>query len=297
MKIADVLFLTLALVLGVSLASVWLYPSVQEFMAGNTMWNGIRVFAEENNVRQLDSLNALPAAPEKSAFISIPYLRYQPDEVEEMKRFVGSGGTLIIMDDFGYGNLLLESLGVEVRFDNRLMLDPLFCYKNQYFPLVSDFSTEVKDSGVGSLVLNYPSVLTGVDDRNALAWSSSASYLDLNENGTLDKNEPQGPFPVGAGIKIDRGTLYLISDTSLIINSMVDKNENYRFLHYLMSANGQPFAIYFDRQHLTKSPLDVNKMRMNAVREIVINPYMLVGIVAVVFVIITRYTIRKGESH
>jgi hypothetical protein len=296
-RLFDFLFVTLAIVLAASLASIWFYPSRQEFMTGNAMWDGIRDYARENGAANIDNLDSLPNAFEKSVLVAIPYLDYQPDELQKLRQFVNEGGTLIVMDDFGFGNRLLESLDINIRFDHRLLLDPLFCYKNQYLPLITDFSSGIKEAGITSLVFNHASVLNHVDKESALAWSSETSFLDVNNNGVLDTSEPQGPFVVAAGEKVNKGTVQLVSDTSLIINSMVVKNDNYSFVNYLASYKGQPENLLIDRSHLSKSPLDMSKIEVNSAREFLSNPYALIGIVAIIFVIITIYIQKRGENR
>jgi hypothetical protein len=294
-KLFDLVFVTLAIVLAASLASIWFYPSRQEFMTGNAMWDGIRDYAQESGAGNIDNLDSLPNSPDKSVLVAIPYLDYQPEELQKLKQFVNEGGTLIVMDDFGFGNRLLESLDITIQFDHRLLLDPLFCYKNQYLPLITDFSSAIKEAGVTSLVFNHASVLNKVDKDSALAWSSGTSFLDNNNNGVLDTGEPQGPFVVAAGKRVKKGMVQLVSDTSLIINSMVIKNDNYDFVNYLASYKGQPENLLIDRSHLSKSPLDMSKIEVNGAREFLSNPYVMIGIVATIFVIITRY-IQKREK-
>jgi hypothetical protein len=299
-KLSDLIFLTLVIVLAISLASIWFYPSMQEFMEGNTMWNGIRDFSRESGASNIDALEDLPDSTENVVLVAIPYMDYRPDDLEKLKRFVNDGGTIIVMDDFGFGNQLLASLDIPMRFDHRVLLDPIFCYKNQYLPLITEFSSEVREFGITSLVFNHASVLNSVDKEDALAWSSSASFLDVNNNSVLDIDEPQGPFVVAAGKKVNRGMVQIVSDTSLIINSMVVKNDNHRFVNYLTSSKGQPENLLLDRSHLTKSPLDVSRIKVNTARAFFSNPFTLVGILAVIFVIITRYTFytfKKGENH
>ena len=65
MKTSRLIGLVVILVVLVSLASIWFYPSVQAFMASNTMWNGINKFSKEYNVQNIDSLTALPAGPNR----------------------------------------------------------------------------------------------------------------------------------------------------------------------------------------------------------------------------------------
>lgn len=296
MKLSDLLLLTLVLVLAVSLASIWFYPSGQEFMAANTTWDGIRDYTEKSRSTQIDSLEDLPSTPEQSVLIAIPYLDYQPQDLDEIKQFVSDGGTLIVMDDFGFGNQLLESLDIDIRFDHRLLLDPLFCYKNQYLPLITDFSSGLKAYGINSLVFNHGSVLDKVAKEETLAWSSKASFLDENSNGVLDANEPQGPLAVAAVIKIDKGLVEVVADTSLIINSMIVKNDNQGFMAYLTGKRGPPEKLLIDRAHLSKSTLDESKIKTGSARELLSDPYVLVGITAVIFAIIARYTYKREKT-
>ena len=179
--------LVVIIVVLVSLASIWFYPSVQAFMTSNMMWNGINKFDNEFNVQNIDSVAALPdAAQQKDVLISIPYLDYTPDQLTQMEQFVESGGKLIMMDDFGYGNSFLEYAGIPARFENIPLLDPLFNYKNEYFPRILTFNSSITSSGINVIVFNHGTALSGVSQSQALAWSSNMSFLDNNKDGNMD---------------------------------------------------------------------------------------------------------------
>ena len=216
------------------------------------------------------------------------------DELTQMKQFVENGGKLILMDDFGYGNSFLEYAGVPARFDNTPLLDPLFNYKNEYFPRILDFNAGITGSGIKFIAFNHGTALSGVSQSQALAWSSSMSFLDTNQNGNLDPGEPKGPFVVAASISLGGGTIDLVSDSSLIMNAAPGTNDNNAFVNYLMTSNGAPAKVLFDRAQVTKSPLDISKIKLDNVRGVLSNPYTLVGIIALVFVIITWYIYRRG---
>ncbi len=64
MRVSSVIFSVIALVLVISLLSIWFYPSIQDFMASNTMWNGIKSFSSEFDAENIDSLDELPNLPE-----------------------------------------------------------------------------------------------------------------------------------------------------------------------------------------------------------------------------------------
>ena len=296
MRVSSVLLVVVALVLAISLLSIWFYPSIQDFMASNTMWNGIRDFSSEFDAEDIDSLDELHDQPQKTVLVSIPYLEFSDDELANIKRFVDDGGTLLLMDDYGYGNSVLAYLGVSVRFSNKPLLDPLFSYKNQWLPKITDFSPEVAERGIDAVVLNHATTLTSVVASETIAWSSSSSFLDTNENGTWDQDEPRGPFPVAVQFRLGQGMVAIASDPSIMINSMVGRDDNYAFMQYLISHNGEPESILTDLAHLTKAPLDASKMGLRSGREMLSSPYALVGIMALIFIGVSRYTLGKGET-
>ncbi len=296
MRVTSVLFIVMTLALAISLLCVWFYPSVQDFMASNIMWNGIKNFSNEFNADNIDSLDNLPPLPEKAILVAIPYLEYTNEELVKIKQFVDDGGTLLLMDDYGYGNSVLSYLGVDISFTNKPLLDPLFFYKNRSIPRITDFAPEVKGSGIDVVMLNHATTLTNVARPEAIAWSSTTSFLDINENGSWDEGEPKGPFAVAAEFRLGKGTLALVSDPSIIINAMVGRDDNYNFIKYLTSHQGEQKKILVDSSHLTKAPLDVSKTRLLGAREALSSPYALLGVTAMIFVVVSGYTLKKGEN-
>lgn len=296
MSVSSVLFAVVVLILVVSLLCIWFFPSIQDFMASNTMWNGINSFSREFDADIIESLERLPSLPERHTLVAIPYLEYSNKELSRMKQFVDEGGTLILMDDYGYGNSVLAFLGVGVRFSNEPLLDPLFCHKNQWLPKIIDFAPEADESGIGVIVLNHATSLTSLEQAEIIAWSSSTSFLDINENESWDEDEPKGPLPVAAEFHLGKGTVALLSDPSIMINSMVGRDDNYSLIRYLTTHEGEETKMLIDSAHLPKAPLDTSKSRLNSSREIIAAPYPLLGIVALIFVVVSRYTLKTGGT-
>ena len=279
MKTAVLVPIIGVLVLIISLACIWFSPSVQDFMAANQMWNGVSRFNRDYGAANVNSLESAQL-PDAGTLVAIPYLDYSATELEAIRSFVDHGGTLLLMDDFGYGNTVLEYLGVQARFSHQPLLDPLFCYKNPALPLITDFTTALP--GVNEVLMNHASTLLSVPEEAVVARSSSSSYLDLNGNSVYDEGEPKGPFVVAAKLKVGDGTVALVSDPSTAINSMVDKFDNRAFISDLSTNAGEgPFV--FDSSHLAKAPLDVSKTKMTSIRNWLASPYVVVVITAVVF--------------
>jgi len=291
---SKIIGIVIGVVILVSLFSIWFYPSLQDYMTENVSWNGGNRITEEFNITPLDEFTALPEVPAGTAVISLPYIAYSDNEAAEVKSYIESGGTLIIMDDFGRANKLLEYLGVSARFNGHTVMDPLFCYRSQVMPVVSDLDASLKESGINSLTLNHPSLLENTAGWKVLARSSVTSYCDENENGTWDKGEATGPFVIAAESTMGKGKIVLISDPSILINSMLDKSDNRKLVGYLAGRYGESGTVFLDRVHLEKSPLDAARKSLISTRQTVSHPYILTIIVLILFVIITGYIYKRG---
>ena len=297
MRVSNVLFTVVVLTLVISLLTIWFYPSIQDFKASNTMWNGISNFSSEFSADNINSLDDLPNLPEKFVLVAIPYLEYSDVELAKMKRFVDDGGNLLLMDDYGYGNNILEYLGVAVRFTNKPLLDPIFNYKNRSIPRITDFAPKVKESDIDVILLNHATTLVNVMESEVIALSSRASFLDINENKSWDQGEPKGPFAVAAKFRLGKGTLALVSDPSIIINAMVGRDYNYDFIRYLTRHKGEQKGILVDRSHLSEvSLLNASKTRLINAREVLSSSYALLGITAMIFIVVSRYTLKEGGT-
>jgi hypothetical protein len=261
-------------------------------MASNASWDGLVDFTAQYRAIQLDSLDELSDPTNPGVLISIPNLEYNNHDMDQIKQYVETGNTLVLMDDSGYGNDILQYLGVSPRFNSSPLLDPLFCYKNQYFPRITDFSSFLTNSGINSIVLNHATCIDNVLPSQYLAWSSSFSFVDLDQNGSQGDSEPQGPFVVAARVKAGLGTIYLISDPSLIINSMAEQDNNAQFVSLLIGDSG---SVLVDRTHLVKSKLDIAKMNLSSLRRVFSSPYAAIGLVIVIFILVSYYTFKKGE--
>jgi hypothetical protein len=289
MKLSTLLPMVMILVLVISLVCVWFFPSVQDFMAANVMWNGISQFNREFQATIIDSLKP-GEITSRGTLVAVPYLEYSESELMEIRRFVTGGGTLLLMDDFGYGNSVLAFLGIEARFSHKPLLDPLFCHKNPALPIITDFNPKV--DGINEVLMNHATTLVNVADEEVVARSSAFSFLDVNENSSYDEGEPKGPFAVSAVYELDGGTAILVADPSTVINSVVNRFDNYAFITSLIGGQSEQ-RIVIDRSHLAKAPLDISKTKLTDARQWLSNPYVLVILTAMIFVL-SGITVRKG---
>ena len=128
-----------------------------------------------------------------------------------------------------------------------------------------------------------------------MAWSSPTSFIDSNGNGAKDAGENYGPFPVAAEYTVGDGSVRLVTDPSLIINSMQGQNDNIKFADYLMRTASPAAATYIDFSHLSQAPLDTSKRTVVDLRVFLGNPYVTIGLLAVIFALAAVYILKKGE--
>ena len=97
MKIHHALIITILITFIISLICVSLFPSVQAFMQYNTLWNGLHHSLNVLNANTVDTSNGLPQIDSNNVLVCIPYLQYSDNELAQLKDFVNSGGTLMVM--------------------------------------------------------------------------------------------------------------------------------------------------------------------------------------------------------
>jgi hypothetical protein len=264
-------------------------------MEYNTLWNGVRHSLNNLNAGTIDTSQELTNLDSNNILICVPYLQYNNSELDGLKTFVNNGGELILMDDYGYGNSVLQYLNIDCRFSGAPLLDPLFCYKNQWLPEIIDFAPSVS-KGVKEIILNHATDLTNTGTMETLAWSSSSSFLDRNGNETRDKGEPQGPLPVAARQQLGKGEIILVSDPSIFINSMLGRGDNTQFIKNLIGTDTPSGQILLDTSHLVKKPMDLIKTRLNLIKNVLSQPYVVLVLILIIFLLTSLYMLRIGGS-
>lgn len=191
-----------------------------------------------------------PLDPATTALVVLgPRADYTPDERAHVARFVQDGGLLVLADDFGTGNQLLEAVGAGSRVVPERALDFAF-NKRPEFTVGIDFAPHPLTAGVERTLLNYPAALRPGPDAQILANTTEAAWLDANEDGLRDPNEPNGPFPWLAVERVGNGTVVLASDPSVFINEMRAFGDNGRLAANLVAfVRADRSAIVVDESH------------------------------------------------
>jgi hypothetical protein len=266
---------------------LWIYPSPTDFANSNTRWNGLSDASREFHIRPLTDVGGLPSESRGTVVLVIPSRPPQPSHLQAIRRFVEGGGVLILLDDIGSGNDVLIALGSAIRFSGRLLADPLFNLKNSRLPRILDFAPSPLTEGIEELVFNHATVLTGISTTQAAATSSAVSYLALNPTGHHDEGTPRGPFPVLALEPHKEGYVVAVSDSSILINSMLPQADNRRLFHNAVGLAGADTRILLDDVLLPQGPLDATKHALADTGRLLTGPAAALALVVAALVLPT----------
>jgi hypothetical protein len=286
------IILTAALVI-MLIMTTWFLPLDEDFRVENPLWNGARDISTDFTANPLESLTDLPASPQGATLVLVSYLDFTTEELDQLNRFVREGGRLILADDYGHGNQVLEYLGLKTRFSGETLLDPLTNYKNKQFPRIIHLEADPLTANTESLVFNHATCLINTVNTSILASSSSFSFLDQNDNGIWEEDEPVGPLPVVYRHNLDGGQVILVADPSLFINSMRTIDENNSFIQNIGATTT---SLYIDQSHLPPSELHQTKSLLAQSRDYLNMPLATAGLVTLVLIITLKPIWHKKKA-
>ncbi|MEM4444581.1 MAG: DUF4350 domain-containing protein [Thermofilum sp.] len=214
-----------------------LYPPNDDFHPLNPQWNGMEQVVKDFEAFSVRITDVYALDPFNHVLLIVgPSKPFTPEDARAVEAFLTKGGSVIIADDYGTANQLLELLGAPVRILPGIVMDPLFNLGSPHLPLAW--------WGPRRVALNYAAALntSACFDCRILAESSLFSYLDLNVNGRHDDGEPEGPLPIAISLRYGAGELIVVSDSSLFINSMINRESNRVVLEELLKG-AQPAVI------------------------------------------------------
>ncbi len=247
-----------------------------EFSIYNPGWNGCSDLAvktremgsftpnievaegKRTEVTQKD-LTEYDVEPEKTGMIIIgPRQEFSGETRDYVHDFLRDGGKLVLADDFGSGNSLLNGLETNSSFRSSPLLDLSYEKKPKFGVAYNTTEHRINDN-VSQVMLNSPTAIDKDENATTLLRSSKASWLDENENGVKDDEESYKEYPLITMESYGDGELILVSDPSIFINSMLDKKDNrelsVNLLDYLSQGRSD---LIFDESHREMS--FVNRM-------------------------------------
>lgn len=213
-----------------------------DFSIYNTGWNGCSDLAKrteelgsftpniqvtegsrtEITQKELTEYNV--KANNTSILIIGPRQEFTDKEKGYVDRFLRRGGRLLLADNFGSGNSLLEGLETNSTFHSDPLLDLAFD-KEPHFGVAYDVREHELTRNVSHVMLNGPTAIDKSEQSTSLLNSSRGSWLD---DGGEEPSESKDyrRYPLITVESYGEGELILISDPSIFINSMKDRMDN-----------------------------------------------------------------------
>lgn len=179
---------------------------------------------------------------------------FPEDEIADLEGFLESGGWVVLADDFGSGDELLEGLDAGITIDARPVRDLAFD-KRPAFVVTTDLADDPILGNASTVVLNHPAALRADANATVVARTGSTSWIDLDGDGTADPGEPRGPFPWAARAPVGDGQLVVLSDPGVLLNGMRDVADDGEVARALADRlRARPGTVWIDESHRDGAP-------------------------------------------
>jgi hypothetical protein len=191
-----------------------------EFSRYNPEWNGTsQVFEalENSGTVMVRDTAALMGRHNATLLVIAPARAPTAEEGSAYRSFVAAGNTLILADDFGSGNELLQAIGASTRLDRGNLSSLEREFENSEAPLGFPVKGQPLVADLSKVVFNRPVAVFG---GNPLINTTYLSWIDTDGDGRVDRTEPLGRFTVATGETVGAGKVVVIGDASLFINAM-----------------------------------------------------------------------------
>ena len=196
---------------------------------------------------------------ETIAVILSPDTAYSTAEAATVREFLTAGGTVVVAEDIGpHTNPLLNELNASTRINGTAVRDERSYYQSPALPVASNVTEHELTTDMEQLTLNHPSYLdlnrSGAPqpaDRQVLVSTSGFTYADRNSDDNLNDAETLRARPVVTVESVGDGTLIVIADPSVFINSMLGRGGNRRFTRNLIDPRD---TVLLDYSHQAAVP-------------------------------------------
>jgi hypothetical protein len=242
----NVLLISLFLILAILLISTRLYFSEVSYSTTNLLWDGINQFSSIYHTTNLYDLSDLKVMDQDTTLLIVgPTKNFSYDESSRIKAYMEQGGSVIIMDDYGTSNTLLNDIASSITLYQTPLCQYDSYYVNPNFPIIKDFTSRGSIYRNSSLTLNYPVSLNVSGDAVVLATTSTQGWIDSDYDGLIWGGEPLNVYPFMASEIYKKGSLTVVGDADIVTNGMINRGGNRNFTTSLLKNN----TIYIDMTH------------------------------------------------
>lgn len=194
---------------------------------------------------------------------------YSEFEAKAINEFLGQGGSVVLADDFGYGNSAIKGFqSVGVSFFNDPLYDLRGWKRGDNASIVHLQAQPTTWSGSYELYWSQATALQRTKSISSIhAYSSPNSFVDLDHDGKGGPeevaNQSVGGIPVIAEVEVgdNGGKMVIIGDPSMFINDLLEVDDNWEFTRDMVAylakgSTSQTTIIFEESRHLQTNILD-----------------------------------------
>lgn len=196
--------------------------------------------------------------------------KYSEFEAKALRDFMNAGGSVVLADDYGYGNTAISGFqSVGVSFYNKPLYDIGGWARWSPGENASIIRLVAKPTTINDQTYHlFWSSATGLITTKSVtthAYTSQNSFVDKNNDGIGGPeevaNRSAGGIPAIVEVKAGNGRMILLGDPSMFINGLIERNDNWAFTRdmvgYLSKGTPKETTIIFEEsRHLQSNILN-----------------------------------------
>ena len=220
--------------------TVPVFKSSTPYSMFNRGWDGTSKFAKlaylqgKNVIPVFESFDIANISNKNGVLLIIgPNVTFTDAEINQIKTFLDRGNTLLIADDFGSANEILQGLKLPVAI-SKYPLHDFFYEKDDRLIVAVRISNPILGRNVTKVVTNEPSAI--IISKSGEVYVSKVAMINLHRR----------MYPLMTEVKYGNGRVVVLSDPDILTNMQF--NENKQFLKDLIDYLGGD-TFYFDEAH------------------------------------------------
>lgn len=264
-----------------------------DFSRYNVQWNGTSQFFEKIDATDVTDFSTLNSSSNATLLIIAPIRDYSLQEAEAVRTFLLRGNVVILADDFGTGNTLLQSMGSGITLLQNNLSSVDTGYNESTAVLAYPYQSHTLLKGVSTLCLDRPSaILSG----NPLMTTSFLSWIDTNGNHHVDRDEMLGRYTIMANETYGEGELIVVSDPSIFINGMVGGRNRWNNQRFIDNIIGIGSPILIDTRHSATEETTAILNLFNSIKSFYYTKIVLIGSLVLIIAWVFNKRSKKEGS-
>lgn len=166
-----------------------------------------------------------------TVFIAGAMSEFESDEISALKRFVENGGNLLITVHVNFFvQELLDEFGFLITGSPVSESENTFHDNDKDF-IAKDFRKHPVSVGIDSVAFMGAYGIKAKEDNAAeIVFTSDNAWVDLNENGTKDKDDFSGKLCLVAAKEFGKGKVVVVGDDAVFSNMLISSSGNKQLL-------------------------------------------------------------------